>query len=79
MQQNKTVRSEPSYLSLREASSYLRVSRLTIRKAIEQGEISAFRVGVRRLALQRSDLDAWLHGFRVKPENRPGSQEGARK
>jgi excisionase family DNA binding protein len=57
----------------------MRLSRHAIRKAIENGELAAFQFGERRFTIRRSDLDAWLHGFRVKPENRPGSQEGARK
>jgi excisionase family DNA binding protein len=44
-------------LTIAEAAALLKVHRSTIRRWIVQGELPAYRVGRRRLALRRADLD----------------------
>jgi excisionase family DNA binding protein len=45
------------YVTIAEAAALLKVHRSTIRRWIAQGELPAYRVGQRRLALKRADLD----------------------
>jgi excisionase family DNA binding protein len=48
------------YLSVQEAAAVLRVHRSTIRRWIAQGDLRAYRVGQRKIAVKRSDLASRL-------------------
>jgi excisionase family DNA binding protein len=48
------------YLSVQEAAAVLRVHRSTIRRWIAEGDLPAYRVGQRKLAVKRSDLVSHL-------------------
>lgn len=45
------------YLTVAKAAALLRVHQSTIRRWIDQGSLPAYRVGQRRLALKRADVD----------------------
>ena len=45
------------YVTVTEAAALLRVHKSTVRRWIDQGELPAYRVGQRRLALKRADVD----------------------
>jgi excisionase family DNA binding protein len=47
---------EDSMLSVAEAAAHLKVSKSTIRRWIASGDLPAYRVGRRRIALKRSDV-----------------------
>lgn len=49
---------EEEYITVAEAATLLRVAPSTIRRWIREGDLPAFRMGKRRLALRRSDVDA---------------------
>jgi excisionase family DNA binding protein len=51
---------EDDYLTVDEAASLLRVAPSTVRRWIRQGEVPAFRLGKRRVALRRTDLSALI-------------------
>jgi excisionase family DNA binding protein len=68
------------YLSVQEAAAVLRVHRSTIRRWIAEGDLPAYRVGQRKLAVKRTDLvshlspagsvqkgggGAWIQGQRI--------------
>jgi excisionase family DNA binding protein len=48
---------EDDYLTVAEAATILRVAPSTIRRWIRSGEVPAQRLGPRRVALRRSDID----------------------
>lgn len=51
---------EEEYLTVAEASSLLRVAPSTVRRWIREGDLPAYRLGKRRLALRRSDVDGMI-------------------
>jgi excisionase family DNA binding protein len=51
---------EDDYLTVDEAASLLRVAPSTVRRWIRQGDVPAFRMGKRRVALRRADLSALI-------------------
>lgn len=49
------------WLTAAEAASYARVDRVTLRRAIKSGKLTAYRVnGGRNVRFRQQDLDAWL-------------------
>lgn len=53
-----------SLLSLQEAAESVGLKRAALRRAIERGELPAFRL-CSRLRIERADLDAWMARNRV--------------
>jgi excisionase family DNA binding protein len=47
---------EQEFLTVAEAATFLRVSPSTVRRWIRKGDVPAYRVGRRRVALKRDDL-----------------------
>ncbi len=66
-------------LSVNEAAALLRVHASTIRRWIDRGDLPAYRIGQRRVAVKRSDLDRLIapvhlaQGQRIV-ELRPGER-----
>ena len=58
----------PLSTSQRGWSRLLGVSRLTLRKAIERGDLMVARPGVRDQIIFRDDVLAWLAARRVQPQ-----------
>lgn len=50
---------QPTALSLQEASVYSGLSRSSLYRKMNEGELASLKVGARRL-IRRSDLDAFL-------------------
>ena len=49
------------WLTIDEAAAYLRISDRTLRRAVRDGAVRAYRVGGKReLRFQREDLDAFM-------------------
>ncbi|TCJ29812.1 DNA-binding protein [Microbacterium sp. PI-1] len=60
----------PVYLSLTSAAARFDVSRKTIRRAIDRGELSAVRLGARGdLRVHVADLDRWARPVRNGAES----------
>jgi excisionase family DNA binding protein len=57
------------YLTVAEAAALLRVASSTIRRWIRQGDIPAYRIGKRRVALRRTDVDNMVAP--VQSESKP--------
>jgi excisionase family DNA binding protein len=57
---------EKDYLTVAEAAALLRVASSTVRRWIRQGDIPAYRIGKRRVALRRTDVDTMIAP--VRPE-----------
>ena len=47
---------EEDYITVAEAATLLRVAPSTVRRWIRQGDVPAYRIGQRRVALRRGDL-----------------------
>jgi excisionase family DNA binding protein len=50
---------EPEFYSVTDAATVAGVSRMTIYRAAEQGELNTFRVG-RKVLIKRTDFRAWI-------------------
>jgi excisionase family DNA binding protein len=59
---------DEEYLTVAEAATLLRVASSTIRRWIRQGDIPAYRIGKRRVALRRSDLPGLITPLRPYAE-----------
>jgi excisionase family DNA binding protein len=63
-------------LTIREVAAYTRVSEKTIRRAIGDGRLRAFKLpGGLRFRVE--DVDAWLESYAVQPD--PPQQDGRRR
>jgi excisionase family DNA binding protein len=51
---------DEEYLTVDEAAALLRVAASTIRRWIRQGDLPAYRIGHRRVALKRDDLNGLI-------------------
>lgn len=51
---------QPEFLTVAEVAGLLRLNQQTVRSWIDSGQLPAVRVGVRRVRVRRSDLDALL-------------------
>ena len=58
--------SEPEFLALREAATLLGMHWKVLRRAIEDGELRAYKLRS-RIRIRRADLDEWVESNRVKP------------
>lgn len=56
------------YLTVTEAATLLRVAPSTVRRWIREGDVSAYRLGQRRIGLRRGDLAALIAPVRAKTE-----------
>jgi len=66
------------YLTLAEAAALLKVHRSTIRRWIDQGDLPAYRVGQRRLALRRDEVARLVRPVApVSPTPPAGRRRGA--
>jgi excisionase family DNA binding protein len=59
----------PSMLTVREAAEHVRLTQWAIYRAIQRGDLAAFKPGG-RLRIHGADLDAWLESTRVKAKPR---------
>ncbi len=67
---------EPRYFSYEQASAYSSLSRWTLYRAIEAGELPAVRVG-RRTLIERAALDQFLEARTIsKTERRKPADQG---
>lgn len=62
---------ENDYLTVNEAATLLRVAPSTVRRWIREGDVPAFRLGKRLVALRRTDLSALITPLR--PEQLDGN------
>jgi excisionase family DNA binding protein len=53
-------------LSTAEASSYIGVTLRTLYKLIDEGDVTAYKIG-RVIRIKREDLDNYLQDVRIKP------------
>ena len=67
------VSKSPLLMSLRQAAREYGFDRGTLSGAIQRGELRAYRPTPRRYRLLRSDIEAWLRRYTVKPG--PGSSD----
>jgi excisionase family DNA binding protein len=61
---------DEEYLTVAEAATLLRVATSTIRRWIREGDVSAYRIGRRRVALRRADLSSLITPARPGVETR---------
>jgi excisionase family DNA binding protein len=66
----------PAVLTVREAAEHVRLTQWAIYRAIQRGDLAAFKPGG-RLRIQEADLDAWLESTRV--EAKPRSAQRSRR
>jgi excisionase family DNA binding protein len=59
---------DEKYLTVAEAAALLRVAPSTIRRWIRQGDLPAYRLGRRRVALRPADLSGLIAPARPHPE-----------
>jgi excisionase family DNA binding protein len=60
-------------LTVREAAEHVRLTQWAIYRAIQRGDLAAFKPGG-RLRIQEPDLDAWLESTRVEVKPRAAVQ-----
>jgi len=56
------------FLTVAEVAETLKVAGQTVRNWIDRGELTAVRVGSRRVRIRREDLDAFLAGREAEPD-----------
>lgn len=57
---------EIDWLTSQEAAAWLGVTVRTLYRAIDEGKLTAYRMG-RVIRIQRPDLEAYLEGSRIQP------------
>jgi excisionase family DNA binding protein len=72
---NPWRRRAPAVLTVQEAASVVKLTQWTIYRAIQRGDLVAYKPGG-RLRINEKDLDAWLEATRVCPP--PSSPKPAR-
>jgi excisionase family DNA binding protein len=68
----------PEFLSVAEVAALLKMNQQTIRNWIDRGELSAVRLGTRRLRVRKSDLDVFLAGGVSSNKTGDGGADPAR-
>lgn len=66
---------EDDYLTVIEAASLMRVAPSTVRRWIREGDVPAYRLGKRRIALRRTDLSALITPLHPDHDDRDSSAE----
>jgi excisionase family DNA binding protein len=60
------VANPTTWLTPQQAAAYCKCDVVTLRRAVQNGLLLAYRVnGGRRVRYRADDLDAWLHAFPV--------------
>jgi len=54
---------EPKFYTIKEVAQLLRVSELWVRRRMDRGEISSFKLGRRRL-FKKEEIDQWIDSQR---------------
>ena len=57
---------KPQYMTLDEAVQIVPVAKITLRRAIKSGDLTAYKIG-RQLLVTPSDFEAWIESRRVNP------------
>jgi excisionase family DNA binding protein len=70
---------DEEYVTVAEAASLLHVAPSTVRRWIREGTVAAYRVGKRRVALKRADLDLLIRPIRSAPVDESRVQEVERR
>ena len=60
---------DEDYVTVDEAATILRVAPSTVRRWIREGDVPAYRIGRRRVALKRGELTALVTPLRAVPEH----------
>ena len=60
---------DEQYLTIAEAATLLRVAPSTVRRWIREGDVPAYRLGRRRVALRRADLATLITPVQAMPQN----------
>jgi excisionase family DNA binding protein len=55
---------EPEYYAVSEAAAIAAVNHMTIRRAIDRGELKRFQLG-RKVLIKRAEFRAWLENLSV--------------
>ena len=62
---------EKRYLSMNDASEYLSLSRITLHRLVQSGNIPSYKVGKKRL-FDKQELDKWMQTKKDKPKSKKG-------
>jgi excisionase family DNA binding protein len=55
---------EPSFISIAAAAAHLGVNHMTIRRAIDRGDLKKYQLG-RKILIRQDDFLAWLESLSV--------------
>jgi excisionase family DNA binding protein len=55
---------EPEFLGVTAAAAILGVTGITLRRAIDRGDLRGYRIG-RKVLIKRADFSAWLESISV--------------
>jgi len=56
------------FITVDEIAEYLRISRMTVVRMIEKGELPALKIG-RQWRIQKEDFEKWIRGKKNNPSN----------
>jgi excisionase family DNA binding protein len=56
--------SEPAFMTVAAAAAHLGVTGVTIRRALERGELRSYRIG-RKILIKRAEFWAWIESLSV--------------
>lgn len=59
----------PNFLTCKEAAALASCSELTIKRAVQAGQLTAYRPG-RSYKIDENDLVAWIKGKKVNPKQK---------
>ena len=62
---------EKRYLSMNDASEYLSLSRITLHRLVQSGQMPSYKVGKKRL-FDKQELDKWMQTKKDKPKSKKG-------
>ncbi len=61
---------EPAYLTKRESEIYSSLKKRELNRLIGQGRVRAFRVGPKKILIERRSLDQYIEEQEITPQNR---------